>query len=228
MRANAEHMSPSGRVPFVRANKFVVADVDPIVAFVNTKVCKKIQFSTFKVSLPLVFNFRVLHWRNIWTRHKRRIWGPIWAWLAMFWEMQRLSITFFVAKKCIFKVYFHRPTYAGWTPLPSMKWPNLDMDLLTHGLWIIFWLGRKNRASIRNWPPLGGLQKPWKRWQTTSLLNAFFFIPRLRQHFHKIEVILSLLSIKAWMTFVPRLLTLDLGSWCLSTDDALLLSFFAF
>ena len=56
MRANAEHMSPSGkiaqvvlklikfisnfpgRLPFIRANKFVVAEMDPIVAFVNTKV----------------------------------------------------------------------------------------------------------------------------------------------------------------------------------------------
>ena len=56
MRANAEHMSPSGkiaqvvlklikfisnfpgRLPFIRANKFVIAEMDPIVAFVNTKV----------------------------------------------------------------------------------------------------------------------------------------------------------------------------------------------
>jgi len=37
MRANAEHMSPSGRLPFIRANKFVIAEMDPIVAFVNTK-----------------------------------------------------------------------------------------------------------------------------------------------------------------------------------------------
>ena len=27
-----------GRLPFIRANKFVVAEMDPIVAFVNTKV----------------------------------------------------------------------------------------------------------------------------------------------------------------------------------------------
>lgn len=38
-------MSPSGRVPFIRANKFVVADVDPIVAFVNTKVCASFIFN---------------------------------------------------------------------------------------------------------------------------------------------------------------------------------------
>lgn len=37
MRANAEHMSPSGRLPFIKANKFVIAEMDPIVAFVNTK-----------------------------------------------------------------------------------------------------------------------------------------------------------------------------------------------
>ena len=39
-RANAEQMSPSGRVPFVRAGKFVIAELDPIVSFVNSKVCK--------------------------------------------------------------------------------------------------------------------------------------------------------------------------------------------
>lgn len=27
-----------GRLPFIRANKFVIAEMDPIVAFVNTKV----------------------------------------------------------------------------------------------------------------------------------------------------------------------------------------------
>ena len=37
MRSNAEHMSPSGRLPFIRANKFIIAEVDPIVSFVNTK-----------------------------------------------------------------------------------------------------------------------------------------------------------------------------------------------
>ena len=38
MRSNAEHMSPSGRVPFLKAGKFVVAELDPIVTFVNNKV----------------------------------------------------------------------------------------------------------------------------------------------------------------------------------------------
>lgn len=37
MRSNAEHMSPSGKVPFIKANNFVIAEMDPIVAFVNTK-----------------------------------------------------------------------------------------------------------------------------------------------------------------------------------------------
>ena len=31
----------SGRLPFIKANKFVIAEMDPIVAFVNTKVDKK-------------------------------------------------------------------------------------------------------------------------------------------------------------------------------------------
>ncbi|XP_076309581.1 metaxin-2-like [Tachypleus tridentatus] len=37
MRSNAESMSPSGKVPFIRCGAFVVAEMDPIVAFVNTK-----------------------------------------------------------------------------------------------------------------------------------------------------------------------------------------------
>jgi len=38
MRANAEHMSPSGKLPFIRANNFVIAELDPIVSFVSNKV----------------------------------------------------------------------------------------------------------------------------------------------------------------------------------------------
>jgi len=37
MRSNAENMSPSGRLPFIKAGAFVVSEMDPIVAFVNTK-----------------------------------------------------------------------------------------------------------------------------------------------------------------------------------------------
>lgn len=37
MRPNAEHMSPSGKVPFIRCGKFVIADFEPIAAFVNAK-----------------------------------------------------------------------------------------------------------------------------------------------------------------------------------------------
>ncbi|XP_023329232.1 metaxin-2 [Eurytemora carolleeae] len=37
MRSNAEEMSPSGRLPFIKAGAFVVAEMDPIVSFVNTK-----------------------------------------------------------------------------------------------------------------------------------------------------------------------------------------------
>lgn len=37
MKTNAEHMSPSGKIPFIRANNFVIAEMDPIVGFVNTK-----------------------------------------------------------------------------------------------------------------------------------------------------------------------------------------------
>ncbi|XP_076036792.1 metaxin-2-like [Oratosquilla oratoria] len=37
MRGNAEHMSPSGKVPFIKAGAFVVAELDPIVAFVANK-----------------------------------------------------------------------------------------------------------------------------------------------------------------------------------------------
>jgi len=37
MRSNAESMSPSGKVPFIRAGAFVVSEMEPIVSFVNTK-----------------------------------------------------------------------------------------------------------------------------------------------------------------------------------------------
>jgi len=37
MRTNAESMSPSGNVPFVRCGTFIVADVEPIINFVHTK-----------------------------------------------------------------------------------------------------------------------------------------------------------------------------------------------
>ena len=37
MRANVEHMSPSGKLPFIRANNFVIAELDPILGFINTK-----------------------------------------------------------------------------------------------------------------------------------------------------------------------------------------------
>eukprot|EP00095_Tigriopus_kingsejongensis_P010125 maker-scaffold75_size407189-snap-gene-1.16 protein:Tk10125 transcript:maker-scaffold75_size407189-snap-gene-1.16-mRNA-1 annotation:"hypothetical protein DAPPUDRAFT_304425" len=36
-RTNAEHMSPSGKVPFVRVKKFVIAELDPIINFVEQK-----------------------------------------------------------------------------------------------------------------------------------------------------------------------------------------------
>uniref|UniRef100_A0A2P2I705 Metaxin-2 n=1 Tax=Hirondellea gigas TaxID=1518452 RepID=A0A2P2I705_9CRUS len=36
-RANAEYMSPSGRVPFIKAGAFVVAEMDPIISFVGHK-----------------------------------------------------------------------------------------------------------------------------------------------------------------------------------------------
>ncbi|XP_054157007.1 metaxin-2-like [Oppia nitens] len=36
-RANAEQMSPSGGLPFIKCGQFVIAELDPIVAFCNTK-----------------------------------------------------------------------------------------------------------------------------------------------------------------------------------------------
>jgi len=38
MRSNAEHMSPSGKLPFIKCGAYVVADLDPIVSFVGNKV----------------------------------------------------------------------------------------------------------------------------------------------------------------------------------------------
>ncbi|XP_057369326.1 metaxin-2-like [Daphnia carinata] len=37
MRSNAEHMSPSGKLPFIKCGAFVVADLDPVVSFVANK-----------------------------------------------------------------------------------------------------------------------------------------------------------------------------------------------
>ncbi|XP_069692545.1 metaxin-2-like isoform X2 [Periplaneta americana] len=36
-RSNAAYMSPSGHVPFIKSSVFMVAELDPIVSFVNTK-----------------------------------------------------------------------------------------------------------------------------------------------------------------------------------------------
>ncbi|XP_015593745.1 metaxin-2 isoform X4 [Cephus cinctus] len=36
-RSNAEYMSPSGRVPFIQCGAFLVAEFDPIVAFISSK-----------------------------------------------------------------------------------------------------------------------------------------------------------------------------------------------
>ena len=84
MRSNVEHMSPSGRVlrfiyllwsiilftdylltygifflgkvPFVRANNFVIAELDPIIGFINTKVNKLL----FKLETFLSFSYLVI------------------------------------------------------------------------------------------------------------------------------------------------------------------------
>ncbi|GIY15459.1 metaxin-2 [Caerostris darwini] len=37
MRTNAESMSPSGSLPFLRCGKFIIADVEPIINFVQAK-----------------------------------------------------------------------------------------------------------------------------------------------------------------------------------------------
>ena len=37
MRSNAEQMSPSGKVPFIKAGAFVVSELEPIVSFVASK-----------------------------------------------------------------------------------------------------------------------------------------------------------------------------------------------
>ncbi|CAH1241073.1 MTX2 [Branchiostoma lanceolatum] len=37
LRTNAEHMSPSGKPPFLRAGPYVISEVEPIIKFVSTK-----------------------------------------------------------------------------------------------------------------------------------------------------------------------------------------------
>jgi len=38
LKPNAEHMSPTGRVPFLRCAKHVISEVEPIIDFVNSKI----------------------------------------------------------------------------------------------------------------------------------------------------------------------------------------------
>lgn len=47
MRSNAEHMSPSGKLPFIKCGAFVVADLDPVVSFVANKVFSIFSFLSF-------------------------------------------------------------------------------------------------------------------------------------------------------------------------------------
>ncbi|XP_014783077.1 metaxin-2 [Octopus bimaculoides] len=37
LRVNAEEMSPSGKIPFIKVGPFLISEMDPIIAFVNTK-----------------------------------------------------------------------------------------------------------------------------------------------------------------------------------------------
>lgn len=53
-RENAEYMSPHrGKVPFIKAGQFLVADFEPIVNFAQTKV-------RFNASTCILINFNVL------------------------------------------------------------------------------------------------------------------------------------------------------------------------
>ena len=59
-------MSPSGRLPFIKAGAFVVSEMDPIVAFVNTKVTS-LPTPTVLPS-TLVIEKRTLFVVVLWTR----------------------------------------------------------------------------------------------------------------------------------------------------------------
>ena len=61
-------MSPSGRLPFIKAGAFVVSEMDPIVAFVNTKVTSPLPTPT---GLPstLVIEKRTLFVVVLWARN---------------------------------------------------------------------------------------------------------------------------------------------------------------
>jgi metaxin len=43
MRANAESMSPTGKIPFIRCGRVVVSELDPIVTFIGNKVSQSIN-----------------------------------------------------------------------------------------------------------------------------------------------------------------------------------------
>ncbi|XP_064595149.1 metaxin-2-like [Liolophura sinensis] len=65
LRTNAEEMSPSGRVPFIQVGAFLISELDPIIAFVNTKGfnlsenLNEIQRSEMRAYMSLVENILV-------------------------------------------------------------------------------------------------------------------------------------------------------------------------
>ncbi|CAB4066272.1 MTX [Lepeophtheirus salmonis] len=62
MMSNAAEMSPSGKVPFIKAGKFVIAEISPIIAHANSKgisLCKHLdmdQKADMKAYMTLVEN----------------------------------------------------------------------------------------------------------------------------------------------------------------------------
>ncbi|XP_077484121.1 metaxin-2-like isoform X3 [Amblyomma americanum] len=58
MRPNVESISPSGNVPVLKCGPFVIAEMDPIVAFVNTKVTKPRYGSVYPWPLNHILCFR--------------------------------------------------------------------------------------------------------------------------------------------------------------------------
>lgn len=63
MRSNAEHMSPSGKLPFIKCGAFVVADLDPIVSFVGNKVSNSFQLYLEILNLKCVLHLK--HFQGI-------------------------------------------------------------------------------------------------------------------------------------------------------------------
>ncbi|KAL5011143.1 hypothetical protein ScPMuIL_013448 [Solemya velum] len=105
LRTNAEEMSPSGKVPFVKIGPFLVSEIEPIIAFINTRGFQlnqdltDTQRSEMKAYMSLVESVLVnselhLAWLNpeVVNEVTKMRYGSVYAWpldKILPWKKQR-------------------------------------------------------------------------------------------------------------------------------------------